>query len=103
MEFNIKTLPNDFRIAKMNALEALAMRSVIDFDNFESTYKMLTLIIEHIEVRLDDKWLPVKEKGRDIYYPVGIEDNIYALNELVEVFLNDYFKPLFLKSDVSKN
>lgn len=103
MEFNIKALPNDFRIAKMNAIEALAMRSVIDFDNFESTYKMLTLIIEHIEVRFDDKWLPVKEKGKEIYYPVGIEDNIFALNELVEVFLNDYFKPLFLKSDVSKN
>lgn len=103
MEFKIKSLGNDFRIKKMNALEALALRNVIDFDDFETTLKMLNVIVEHIEVKCEDTWLPVKETGRDVFFPVGIEDNMLALNELVNVFLNDYFKPLFRKSDASKN
>ena len=102
MEFKIKSLDNDFRIMNMNAIEALALRSVLDFDNFDTTLNMLNIIIEHIEVRLEDKWLPVKEKGKDIFYPNEIENNVFALNELVDVFLNDYFKPLFRKFDTSK-
>ena len=103
MEFKIKSLENDFRIKKMNALEALALRNVIDFDNFETTLKMLNVVVEHIEVKCGDNWLPVKETGRDIFFPIGIEENVLALNEIVNVFLNDYFKPLFRKSDASKN
>ena len=103
MEFKIKSLENDFRIKKMNALEALALRNVIDFDNFETTLKMLNVVVEHVEVKCGDNWLPVKETGRDIFFPVGIEENVLALNEIVNVFLNDYFKPLFRKSDASKN
>ena len=103
MEFKIKSLENDFRIKKMNALEALALRNVMDFDDFETTLKMLNAVVEHIEVKCKDTWLPVKETGRDVFLPVGIEDNVLALNELVNVFLKDYLKPLFRKSDASKN
>lgn len=101
MTFTIENFDGEFRFAKMNAIEALALRTIINFDDFDMSVKMIDTILEKIEVNCGSDWLPVKEKAHNVYYPVGIENNVFAINELVEKFLNDYLKPLFTKSSAS--
>lgn len=103
MEFQIKALDNVFRVKKMNAIEALALRTCTDVDDFDKTTKTFSTILEHLEVKCGEQWLPVKEKNANVYYPAGLEDNVDACNELIDAFLNQYFWPLFRKSDASKN
>lgn len=101
-EFTIKARENEFRIKKMNAIELLAFQSQISFDSMDAAKNMYANILEMIEVKFKEQWLPVKEKGKDIYYPSGIEDDFESISEIIGYFLNDYLKPLFSKSDASK-
>lgn len=103
MEFKIKALDADFRVKKMNAIEALALKNVLDFDNYETTVKVFKIILEQLEIKVGDVWLAVKEKDREVYLPAGINENVFAVNELIDKFLTDYLKPLFRKSGASKN
>ena len=98
-EFKITHSSETFRVKKMNAIEALALQSQIDFDSVESTEKLYNAILERLEVKVNDQWLPVKEKGRNIYYPDGIENCVNVIQELIHHFLYDYLKPLFQKSN----
>lgn len=103
MEFKIPSLDNEFRIKTMNAIQALALRNCINVDDFTTTEATFNIILEHIEVKCGEQWLPVKEKDANVFYPAGVEDNVFAINELIDHFLTNYFKPLFRKSDASKN
>lgn len=98
-EFKIKSKPEYlFRIKKMSPIKLLAFQSVINFDDMKKTEQMFSIILENIEVKIKDSWLPVKEQGRDVYYPIGIEENLNTLMELSTYFLNEVIKPLFQKS-----
>lgn len=99
--FTIEGYSQQFRIKKMNAIEALALQSQISFDSVEDTQNLYNSLLERLEVECKDKWLPVKEKGRDVFYPAGIEEDIPAIQSLIKEFLN-YLKPLFTKSNASK-
>lgn len=98
MEFTIKSYENLFRIKKMNAIEVLALRSQIDFENFDKAFDAYMTILEKLEVKVADSWVPVKEKGKNIYFPMGIEDNLPAIEELLNTFTYKYYLPLFKKS-----
>lgn len=102
MEFTIEGYSQTFRVKKMNAIEALAFRTTFDIDDFNSTVDALYRILEYVEVKVVDKWLPVKEKNEMSFMPTGIEDNVNAINQISKFFINDYLKPLFRKSDESK-
>lgn len=97
-EFHISTYEHLFRIKKMNAIELFALRTQFDFKNFNTALDTFNLILEKLEVKCDDDWLPVKEKN--IYFPVGIEDNIDAIDELSAEFMKR-FRQVFQKSNVS--
>lgn len=100
--FKIEQLPDsEFKIAEMRAIELMALQTQLDFDSFEKSEKAFTYMLEHIVVRVGNEWLPVKEKGQDIFYPNGIENNLKALNALTKVFIREVIKPLFPKSSES--
>ena len=99
-EFEVKNFT--YRIKRMNAIEVLAFQSQISFDKYEDVLKMYNEILEKIEVKLDNTWLNVKTKGKDIYYPSGIEDDVIAIQELVKHFL-DYLKSVFQNSNASND
>lgn len=101
-EFQIKARPNlKFRVGKIGAVEMLALQTQIDFKSLVQTETVFNFIFEHIEVEIAGKWIPVKEKNREVYYPVDLEEDMNALHELLFYFLNNVVKPLFVKSNES--
>lgn len=88
----------EFRIGKISAIEMLTLQTQINFKSLEQTETVFTFILEHIEVNINGVWTNVKEKGRDIYMPLDLENDLASLQELVVYFLNDVMKPIFKKS-----
>lgn len=87
-----------FRVRKMNAIEALALKTASSLDNTVAAMTFFNDVLERLEVSVADKWLPVKEVGRDIYYPADIENDGETIKKLVEFFMNEFLKPFFTKS-----
>lgn len=93
---------NTYRIRKMNAIEALALQTSSSMKSVDATQAFFNECLERIEVKVtDDKWLPVKQKGRNVYLPDGIENDGDAIKELIEMFMREFAKPFFKKSDES--
>ena len=101
--FKIANYEQYFRIKPMNAIETLAIRTQISLKDMRSAMKFYTTILEHIEVEIGGKWLPVKTEGREIYYPDGIENDVAAVDELMQYFTKEYLEPVFTKSRESKD
>lgn len=89
-----------FRIKKMNMIEMLALQSQVTFKSVDSTLNLYNELLERMEVQLGETWLPVKEKGKNIFYPADIENDFEAIQTLVGHFLK-YIKSVFRKSDES--
>lgn len=93
---------HEFRIKKMNAIEALALRMSADFSSVESATKTIASILERVEVKAGaDQWFPVKEKGANVYYPAEIENDSVAIKMLINKFMNEFMTPFFENSDGS--
>ena len=90
---------HEYRIKKMNAIEMLALRSQIAFDNFEDTMNFYNLLLEKVEVKCGDKWLQVKD-GEN-YYHAGIEEDVDTVDELIGKAV-EYLKSVFRKSNALK-
>lgn len=104
-EFNIEEYNFTFRVKKMNAIQLLALRSQIDFDDYIKTEQFYNLVLNNIEVGFDGQWLPVRSKapnGEIIYYPNGVDSNVDAVQSLINYFIKDFLKPVFTKSTESK-
>jgi hypothetical protein len=101
--FTVEGYDYQFRLAKMNALDVLAFRTQVSFDSMENARALFAKVIENIEIQVGQQWFPCKEKDREIYYPAELDTNIDLLNKLVGYFLNDFLKPVFRKSNESKN
>lgn len=101
--FKIKQFPeSEFKIGHLPATELMALQTQLDFNSFEKSNVAFTYMLEHMLVRVGEDWLPVKEKGEEIFYPNGIEENLTALKELTRHFMKEVIVPLFPKSDESK-
>lgn len=95
-QFKIESLPNnEFRVAKMEATEILALAMTMDLNKFTQTVETMNYSLEHIEVKTGDKWMPVKQKNMNVYMPMGIEDNFKALKELIEYFIEEVLSKVF--------
>ena len=100
MEFKLTERPDlQFRTKDVSPVKMLALQTILDFNNFEKTEALFTFILENVEVRIKDSWMPVKEKGRDLYYPVGIEKDMKTLMALSTYYLNYVVSPLFTQSN----
>lgn len=100
-EFKIKSSELEFRVKKMNAIEVLAVRANISNRTVEESMKSFKTILECIEVRCDNNWIPAKMQGREVYFPDGIENDVNVINELLGHFMGTYLKEVFQKSNES--
>lgn len=98
-EFTIEKFELVFRHKECSPIDVLAFATVIDFDDIEQTKKIYSFALENTEVKIADAWLPVKEKGRDLYYPDTIRSNYKLLNELIKQFMNEVLRPIFQNSE----
>lgn len=98
-EFTLDCKPDlQFRFKNIKPTELLALQMTINFNDFEKTTKLFEFILENTEVLIAQTWLNVKEKGRDVYLPVGIENELNVLMDISTKFLTDVVKPVFQKS-----
>lgn len=98
-EFTVEACPDLlFRVGKCSPVELLALNAQADFDKFKPTYELFKYALEHLEVQVDNKWTAVKVKDRDVYMPLGIEENLGGLNALALWFINNVLVEVFQKS-----
>lgn len=98
-EFTIKSKPEfQYRFRDISPVKMLAMQTSIDFDNMDKMEKLYGFILENTEVNIAGTWTQVKEKNRDVYYPIGFEKEVNAMFEICMTFLNEVLKPVFMKS-----
>ena len=98
-EFNIKTRKETFKIAKISPVELLSISTQINFNNLQQTETVFNFALEHTLVKIEDSWLPVKEKSKEVYWPATMETDFLSLNELITYFLNNVIKKVFTKSE----
>lgn len=99
---NLKIDKNEFRVKKMNAIEVISFKSLMDFSSLEGVSNFFKTILENLEVRIGDEWLPVKEKNREVYYPNGIENDIKMVDKLLNYF-REYLEEVFTQSSTLKS
>lgn len=98
LEFTIETRKESYRIVKISPVDILALQMQTDLDNFEKTQMLFKFALEHTEVKVGEKWFPVKTPNKEVYFPVGIEEDYVALNEICAYFLNNKMAKVFQKS-----
>lgn len=102
-EFKIDSMPErQFRIGKMTPIEVLAISTQINFENFKMTETLITFAVEHTEVKIGEKWMPVKVKDKEIYQPTEISKNLPALNEIFSFVMEKLVAEVFPNSVESK-
>lgn len=101
MEFTIEKRPDlQFRTREGTAIEMLALQVLINFNDFGKTKDLFSFVLEHIDVKVVDSWLPVKDsKADNVYYPVGIEKELNVLTDLVAYYIKNVIEPLFPRSN----
>lgn len=98
MEKEIKIGEHEFRIKKMNAIDTLAIQSQISFKNAKQSKLFYSQVLERIEVKCKDQWIPVKEEDKEVYFPAGIEDDLDLVQQLIGFFML-WIKDVFQKSN----
>lgn len=88
----------EIRFKKISPVRLLALQTALDLNDIEKSEKFFTFVLENAEVKISNEWVSLKEKDRDVYYPVGIDKNLNALNEVIKVFINEVLKPAFTQS-----
>ena len=101
--FKIEGYDFDFRIKNMKAVEVLAIKSQINFDDEDKAKKCFDTILEKFEVRCSDSWVPVKMKNAEVYFPEAVETDPNLVDKLVDYFIKDYLAPVFQKSSASND
>lgn len=97
--FNIEGRKELFRVGKISTVEILAIQTQINSNSLSQTETLFNFILEHIEVSLNNMWVTLKEKGREVYMPLDIQNDYVALQQLCIYFIKDYLQPLFKKSE----
>lgn len=98
-EFTIENYNYQFRFAKMNAIEVLALETQMDFNSVAQSQATIEAILEKIEVKVIDTWTPVKMKGMNVYTPDEIETNVMLVMKLVTKFTKELRDTVFQKSE----
>lgn len=98
-EFTVKSLSDfTFRDMDVSPIDLLAISTQIDFDAFSKTKEIFTFALEHLEVKVGDKWFPVKTKGREVYMPMTLQKNVMAISELCQWYVENVIIPVFPQS-----
>lgn len=99
LEIKIDSMPDyEFRTKSISPVDLLAITTQTDFEKFAQTKALYAFALENMEVKIGEKWFPVKLPGREVYMPTDIEENLTALNELIAKFLDEVVAKTFTKS-----
>lgn len=98
IEFLIEGRQEQFRTAPISPVDLLALQMQTDLENFEQTKILFNFALEHTQVKMGESWKPVKTPGREIYMPLGIEEDFKALNNICIWFLDNVISKVFQKS-----
>ena len=90
-----------FRVAKISPVDIMAISGMINFEKFESNQTLIRFCLENAEVKMGETWMPVKVKGKEVYQPVGIENDFVALNEIFIWMMTNVITAVFPKSSES--
>ena len=98
-EFKIEALPElELRVMRISPVDLLALTTQMDFDKFAQTKEFYKFALEHVEVKQGEKWFQVKYPDREVYTPTTIEDNLSALNQIIQWFFENVIVPAFPQS-----
>lgn len=100
-EFKINSRKETFRVAHISPVDLLAISTQIDFENFKMTKTLMLFCLENVEVKIGEKWVPVKTKDREIYYPKDLENDLIGLNEIFVWMMENVITTVFQKSSES--
>lgn len=100
-EFKLESREETFRVAKISPIDILAISTQVDFENFKMTKTLMTFCVENVEVKIGEKWLPVKTKDKEIYWPKDITKDFVALNEIFIYMMENVITAVFPKSSES--
>lgn len=102
MEFTIDTREEQFRITKLKPSEVLALSMSVDLDDYKKSVELFDFVLEHTEVKMGDKWNPVKTPNREVYMPLGIDTDYTSIQKIVEFFLKEVLAKAFQTSRESR-
>lgn len=97
-EFKLESRGEQFRVGKISPIDLLAISTQIDFESFKMTKTLMTFCIENVEVKMGEKWVPVKVKDKEIYSPRDIANDFVALNELFMWMMENVVTAVFPRS-----
>lgn len=102
-EFKINSRQEEFRVGQISPIDLLAISTQIDFENFQMTKTLIQFCLENVEVKMGEKWIPVKTKNKEIYWPKDIVNDFMAMNEIFVWMMENVITSVFLKSSESTN
>ena len=100
-EFTIEVngIERIFKFDKVSPVKLSAIMMSLDLDNPVKSEALVNLAVENCKVKMDDnKWAPVKMQGREVYMPIGIENDINAFLGITKEFLDEKVTDSFMKS-----
>lgn len=100
-EFKIESRKEDFRVGFISPVDLLAISTQIDFENFKMTRTLYKFCLENTEVKIGEKWVPVKSKDRDVYFPKDMAEDYVAMNEIFTWMMENVITVVFQKSSES--
>ena len=100
-EFTINSRKENFRIPYISPVKLLAISTQVDLEKFQQTETLYTFALENTEVQMGEKWFPVKTKDKEVYMPLGIDEDLIALNEICMFFITEVIYKAFQKSSES--
>lgn len=102
--FTTDVEPNlKFRIRKVSPIKLLSIATRFGDQDLASTEEVFKFALENTEVQVLDKWFPVKEANKEVYWPADIDENLMLLQELVAYFIKNVIASVFTKSSKSTN
>ena len=95
-EYDIKICDVDYKF-KFEKIKPTLMLSLYDLYTHEikDLVKYYNTIFENVKIKIGDVWQPLKEEGRDIYYPANIEDDGRAFVVISNTFIDEVAKNFF--------
>jgi hypothetical protein len=92
----------EIKIAKISPIKILSLSTQFtNSQNMKSSEEIFKFALEHTEIKILDKWLPVKEVDKEIYWPVTIEHEVLCLQEIIAIFIKEVLTEVFTKSSKS--
>lgn len=98
LNFTLESMPNtEFRFKDVSPLDILALNGA-DFKDIKQRRDIYKFVMENTEVKIGEKWFPVKTPDKDVYIPIGMEKKIAEMDEMCAKYMVEVVFKAFQKS-----